>query len=83
VVDTDRIAVVGGRVSGGLTLAEAEGPATTVAAQIDDTLAAFTGDLACVNVAQRLQQPLIERQARLQRRHDQVEVVDRLHSPIL
>ncbi len=65
VVDPDRIAVVGGGMSSGLPLAEADGPTTTVAAEVNDPLPTLAFDLADMDVAQRLEQASVEGQAAL------------------
>lgn len=61
-----------------LTLAQAEGGTVGAAAEIDDRLAALTGDLAATGVAERLEEPPVEGEAPLQLRDDEINVIDSL-----
>ena len=71
-MNSQAIAIV---VAERLGLAEAERH-DAVTAQVDDALAALAHDLARPCVAERFEQLPIQRQAAIQRRDDEVEVVD-------
>ena len=78
-MDPDAVAVVGGRVGIGLLLAEPDGeiPGRLLARarDVDDLLAALSDDLARLREPE---EPLVEGQAALERRDDEVEVVEGL-----
>jgi hypothetical protein len=72
----DVVTVIRGTASLRLMLAQANGGAVGAPAEIDDLLAALTGDLAATGVAERLEEPPIEAEAPLQLRDGEIDVID-------
>jgi hypothetical protein len=79
----DVVTVIRGTASLRLMLAQANGGAVGAPAEIDDLLAALTGDLAATGVAERLEEPPIEAEAplRLRRRRDRRDRFPRSPKP--
>jgi hypothetical protein len=74
-VEAGGVAVVG-RGARRLRRPQGHGAATLLAAEVDHALAALAGDLRLPPVAQRPEQPAVEREAALQVGDDEIEVVD-------
>jgi hypothetical protein len=74
-VQPDRVAVVG-PVRRSLGLAQRDRRADALSVEVPDRLAAFADDLVQLRVAERCEQLAVERQAQLERRDDEIEMVE-------